>query len=206
MANNQPIYNSNDLLVRKAVAASGIVKLAVQLSKQAKRGSVDKCNQKKLEMIIAQFKCIECYGALATSAKAIFKPLGNSGADETTTLTINSVVVSNAFVISNDNNATALRIVNAINAYTSSPNYTATLVGNEVHITSVTKGSIPNGYAVDYTSVTGSVTRSIVNFYGGQAGVATTANCLSEDEMHKIFDNIADVTGCGYAPVGYKYE
>lgn len=206
MANNQPIYNSNDLLVRKAVAASGLVKLAVKLSKQARRGSTEFCLQKKFEIAIAKFKCIECYGAIEVSAVGIFRPLGNSGADETSTLTINSIVVSNSFIIDNDNAATAQRAANAINNLVSTPNYNAVAIGSEVHITAVDEGSTPNGYTITYSAVTGNVTEEYVGFRGGQDGVSSTTNCLSEDEMHSIFDYIADVTDCGYAPIGYDYE
>ena len=203
---NQPIYNSNDLLVRKAVAASGIVKLAVQLSKQARRGSLDHCLQKKLEMIISQFQCIECYGALAVKAFGIFKPGGNSGADETSTLTVNSVVISDSFTIDNDNAATATRAALAINNLTSTPNYTAVVVGSEVVITADDAGTTPNGYTITYTSVTGAVSESYIGFANGQEGLATGVNCLTEDQMHTIFNNKADVTECGYEPAGYKYS
>jgi len=205
MSTNLPTYNANDLFVRRAVAASGIVKLAVVLAKQARTGSVDIAKQKLLEMCTSQFEYIRSYQILKASASSLFTPTGNTGADETTTLTINGVVVSDTFTVTSDNLVTATNLVNAMNSYTSTPEYTPVLVGSEVHITAVTPGTGSNGYLPIYTSVSGNVTNAASYFQGGQDGVLESNNLVTEATLEEILNNISEITGCGYAPLGTVY-
>mgnify|MGYP003144539766 CR=1 FL=1 len=207
---NLPIYNTNDLLVRKAIAASGIVKKAVGLSKHSKAGSVDINEQKALEMAIAQFEIIKNYKILATSSIGIITPLGNSGIDISTTIVMNgaggTIIASSPFIISSNNLTTATNIVNAINGLESGPNFTAVLVGEEVHIMSVDKSSTYNGYSISYNTSVPEVTYSAVSLYGGQDGVEEEDNNITETTLEALFNNIFNITGCGYAPIGTKYR
>jgi len=201
---NLPIYNTDDLNVRKAVAASGIVKKAVGLAKHSKAGSVNIKEQKALEMAVLQFEIIKDYKILATSAIGIITPLGNSGADTTTTILINGSVASDPFVVSSNNLTTATNIVNAINNLDNE--YTAVLVGNEVHITSTIKGSSYNNYRVEYNLTVPGVTFSAIDLFGGQDGIEEEDNNITETTLEALFNNIFNITGCGYAPLGTKYR
>ncbi len=58
---NLPAYREIDFIVRRAVAASGIVKIAVSSARHARMGSVDINKQKALELAVSQFECIKCY-------------------------------------------------------------------------------------------------------------------------------------------------
>ena len=203
--NNQPIYNQNDYTVRFAVAASGAVKLAVDIAKGVRAGSADVCSTRKLEMVLCQLNCIRGYKVLQTSAKGIFKPLSNTGADITTELTINGIVVSSPFLFTNTLETTIENTVKAVNEFTSIPNYTATTVGDEVHITADTKGQASNGLVIDLSVNPTEVTFSTTYLFGGQDGVDPEDNILSEEQLHNIFTNIADTTECGYAPLGTTY-
>lgn len=75
---------------------------------------------------------------------------GTAGAgNEITTIVIDSVQLFTAPVAHTGNNATtAAAVASAINAYTSTPDYTATSNGQTVVITAVTPGSSINGKAI----------------------------------------------------------
>jgi len=201
------VYNSNDLLVRRVVAANGIVQLALQAVSNARAGSLDSCKQKMLELAIAQFECIKCHKELALPAMGIFKPLGNSELEEKelATLSVNGIVISNNFVFANNKITTSQNIVKAIESFTSIPEYSAVVVGDEVHIQSILKGVLSNGYSITINSASATLTHEFTHFFGGQEGVTPGDNVLSDALMDKIFNNIAEITGCGYAPLGTNY-
>ena len=203
--NNLTTYNSNDLLVRKAVAQGGLVKLAVRAVTNARAGSLDICKQRILEMAIAQYEYIKCHSPIKTSAMGVFKPLGNTGVDISTTLSVNGVIISDTFIFTSNKITTATNIAKAIESFTSVPEYTATVVGDEVRIQSVLLGTISNGYSITLDATPVEVTYEFIHFFGGQEGVLTEENRVSEAIMDKIFNNIAEVTGCGYAPLGTNY-
>ena len=203
--NNLPIYTSNDLKVRRAVAASGIVRLAADLAKQARRGTLDLCKQRKLEMAVCQFQCLLNYTQLATKAKGYFKPL-TSTSDLTTSLSVNGVVISDPFVFTNDKETTANNIVKAIESFTSNPEYTAKVInGKDVEITASIAGKSSNGYSMSISPTSPTTTFSFVHLYDGQDGVNPEDNILTEAQVEKIFNNISEITGCGYAPLGTNY-
>ena len=203
--NNLPIYNTNDLTVRTAIASCGVVGLAVDLAKHARAGSVNIAEQKALEMAVAQLEIVRGYNILATYARGVFKPLTNTGSPLSTTLTINGLTASGSFLITSDNTATSERIVNAINGTVTVPNYSAELVGPEVHITAEDIGSTPNGYDISYTGVPGSITSTFIHFYGGQDGALPDDNHIDEETLEALFNNISNITGVMYAPLGTKY-
>tara|TARA_R110000744_G_scaffold102085_1_gene196432 strand:+ start:72 stop:695 length:624 start_codon:yes stop_codon:yes gene_type:complete len=203
---NLPTYNSEDLLVRTLIAASGIVKVAVNLAKHARAGSVNIAEQKALEMAVSQFELLRTYKILATSALGVFKPLTNTGSTVINTLLINSVVASGNFAIVADKTATSENIAMAINETDTVPNYTAVVVGDEVHITAATKGTASNGYDIVYSLVPGTVTSEFIHFFGAQDGAAEEDNLITEDTLEALFNNISNITGCGYAPLGTKYK
>lgn len=77
---------------------------------------------------------------------------GTHGSSQLSTLLINGVAIIGAavtYTTSNENTATL--IAAAINAHTSSPNYTAVASGATVTISAATAGSAPNGFAISYT-------------------------------------------------------
>lgn len=72
-----------------------------------------------------------------------------SAPSQLTDITIDGVsILSEAVDWTTSHEATAAAIGEAINAYASAPDYTATVVGDKVNILSVATGIAPNGYAV----------------------------------------------------------
>lgn len=202
----RPTYNSNDFIVRRAVAAGGIVKIAVDAAIKARQGSLDIAKQRLLEMAVSQFECIKNYLILETNAMGIFKPLNNTGVDATAVISVNGIVISNGFIFTSDKVTTSENIVKAIDGYTSVPEYSATVVGDEVHITAITGGASSNGYDIALVATPVGVTYEFVHFYGGQDGAQEDDNLVTEVQLEAIFSNIAEITGCGYAPLGTKYD
>jgi len=203
---NNNTYTKEDLFVRKAVAGKGISIFAGKIAVNTSRGSVDINKQKALELAIAQFECIKCYKAIQTQARAIFRPTNTALRDRLNTLSINGIIVSLEFMITSNNLDTARNIVNAINDFDSTPNYSAELIGNEVHIKANQYGSIVNTYNIVYTNMDVETLFTTTGFFCGQDGIKKEDNILSEAQLEQIFNNISQITGCGYAPLGTKYR
>jgi hypothetical protein len=91
-------------------------------------------------------------------------------------ITVNGVqIMSGSVVFVGSLSATATAVAANINAYSSTPDYTAVAVGPVITITSVTTGMASNGYAV-VASVT-TVTATSTNMAGGSdALIASDAN------------------------------
>jgi hypothetical protein len=69
-------------------------------------------------------------------------------------LTVNGVsIIGSAIDWTTNNATTAAAIADSINAYASTPDYTATVVGNKVNLLAVDAGTAPNGFAVAFTLV-----------------------------------------------------
>ena len=206
MENNLPIYNSNDLIVRKAIAISGLTSYGGKLADKARAGATVVKEQKLFEMGMAQIKCIMPYKALATTSKGIFKPLDNIGIPILDTLLINGIEASNPFEFSNSNLDTAANLTEAINSYISIPDYKASLIGKEVVIESINKGKDSNGYSMELALSPIELIFSAIDFNGGQDGVSEEDNNLTEPELNEVFNNISHITGVGYAPLGTNYK
>lgn len=91
------------------------------------------------------------------------------GVDRITSVTVNGVNILGAAVDHTGNdNTTATAVAAQINAFTSSPNYTAVAVGNQVNISPLAgTGSTPNGFVVN-VNVGGTVTvANLINMAGG---------------------------------------
>jgi len=207
-----PIYNINDLSVRKYVAASGLVKKAVELAKHARTGSVPVLEQRCLEMAISQFECIRYYKVVETKAIGIFKPISNltpgliPAAPSSTNLRVNGVIISDLFLFEDDRTVTSTRAAIAINNFTSAPDYSAEVIGDEVHIKAKDAGNTPNGYVISLGTIAVSVVYEFIHFFGGQQGVSEDDNVVTPQQLENIFSNIAEITNCGYAPLGTKYK
>jgi len=95
---------------------------------------------------------------------------GGAAADTFTALTVNGVDVLGATVSHTGNNGTtATALANQINAYTSSPNYTASAAGATITITALSSaGSTPNGFVISGTATGGASLGGAVNMSGGQ--------------------------------------
>lgn len=197
------VYNQNDIDVRTAVAAWGLACKASEIAKRARFGSPNALEEKKLQMCIAQLDWIRHYKILSNAASAIINITADGATDVASHLLVDGVQISNTFLYTTDGSTTAQLIADAVNDYTSTPEYTAVARGTNVEITTVTKDSSKNGLAV--TQSGGDVTFTSEYFHGGQNGVEAEDNYLSEDKLSCLFDNIAEFTKCGYAPVGYKY-
>lgn len=108
-------------------------------------------------------------GTAATGSFQVTDGTSNAG-DNVRTVTVNGVRLwSDVTTIphTGDNNTTAANVASAINAFTSTPNYTASASTNTVTITADDKGTSANGFVVAAT-VDGQVTvGSIVNMSGG---------------------------------------
>jgi hypothetical protein len=75
----------------------------------------------------------------------------NATSSKLKTMQINGVsVIDSEILWSTDNSTTAGLIAAEINSYSSSPEYTATAVGNQINVISSATGTTPNGYAVSF--------------------------------------------------------
>jgi hypothetical protein len=198
------IYTADDITVRTAVAACALACKASEMATKLRFGSNSAEEQKKLEVCIAQLNCVRNYQAVETTATGIINVTADGGTDADTTITINGVTATGSFRYTTDDDTTAGVIATAFAAITSTPNYTAVASGSNVIITPDTAGSTPNGYQV--LAVGGDVTITAEYLHGGQDGVSSTSNHITEVQLDHIFNNIAKFTGCCYAPLGTKYK
>lgn len=113
----------------------------------------------------------------AVAATASFEVTGGSastGLNRITSITVDSVALTAGAVKHTGNNeTTALAVANAINSFTSSPNYTAVNAGAVVTITAATTGTGPNGFVLD-VSVGGNFTVGSVSNMAGGANASTS--------------------------------
>lgn len=120
-------------------------------------------------------------GTAATGSFTISAGTANPG-DNIRTITVNSVsLISTAVAHTGNNATTATNVANAINAATTTPNYTASASGAVVTITSVTIGIAVNGFAVAVQTDGAAGVSSINNMSGGVDNAVTniTVNGIS---------------------------
>lgn len=87
-------------------------------------------------------------------ARASFTVVSGGATSELTTLFVNGVsIMSGAVTWTTSNENTADLIAAAINGATSSPDYEATAVGDQVNIIAATAGAGSNGFAVSFVSI-----------------------------------------------------
>lgn len=85
-------------------------------------------------------------------ATATIQVTGGQSGDTLSNLNVNGVAITNGPIVHTGNNGTtAQAIANAINAFTSNPDYTATASSSVVTITAATPGESENGKAVNGT-------------------------------------------------------
>jgi hypothetical protein len=90
-------------------------------------------------------------------------------------ITVNGVTITSSVVNFNTNLATtATNVASNINAYTSTPNYTATANGAVITITASTAGAGANGFVV--VANTSTITTTTTNMAGGQNAYTFNAN------------------------------
>jgi len=197
-------YNSQDLEVRTAVAACAIGCLGSNLAKASRYGSLGYCDMKNFEIAVEQMNIIRTFELIELPSSSTITILADGATDVASTITVNSVTISDAVLFTTDATETATLIAAAINNLSSTPDFTATSTGARVTITSVLKDSSSNGDAV--AIVGGDFTASLPFMNGGQTGVDAVDNIITEDQLEHMFNNIAELTGCCYAPLGYAYE
>lgn len=106
-------------------------------------------------------------GTAATGSFTISAGTANPG-DNIRTITVNSVsMISTAVAHTGNNATTATNVANAINAATTTPNYTASASGAVITITSATIGIAVNGFAVAVQTDGAAGVSSINNMSGG---------------------------------------
>jgi hypothetical protein len=89
-------------------------------------------------------------------ARASFRVVGGTGSSQLTDLKVNGVTIIGATVTwATSNENTAALIAAEITSDTSSPEYTATSVGDTVNIVASTAGAAPNGFGVAFTVASG---------------------------------------------------
>lgn len=112
-------------------------------------------------------------------ARASFDVTGGnaSSPSQITALTVNGVaIIGSAVSWTTDNATTATAVANAINAHTSTPEYTATAVGTRVNIIAAAgTGTTPNGFTVTATLTAGFTISptSGITMSGGSAAADT---------------------------------
>lgn len=134
----------------------------------------------------------------AATAKFTFQVTGGSyttGTNKISTITVNSVTITSAAVDWTGSNAGLARaIAENINAYTSSPDYTATVTDDRVTIAAATAGTGSNGLAVAITAAGDVTVSAATGELTGGASVSTevkqvtnanypTEGCSSIDTM-----------------------
>lgn len=139
-------------------------------------------------------------GALtaAKAASASFEVTGgtNNIANQITNITINGVVIFNGTAITHtgDNATTAAAIASAINAFTSSPDYTAVATGQLVTVTAVTTGTAINGQSIIRTVTGNFTTTGTAVMAGGAVAVASSLSALYVDGVAIINAPVAWAT------------
>lgn len=120
-------------------------------------------------------------GTAATGSFTVSAGTANPG-DNIRTITVNSVdLISTAVAHTGNNSTTATNVVTAINAATTSPNYTASSSGAVITITSVDIGVAVNGFALAVTTDGAAGVSSINAMAGGVDNAVTniTVNGIS---------------------------
>lgn len=121
----------------------------------------------------------------ATPAQASFDITGGSASTPLNRITYVRVdgvdITQGAVAHTGNNETTALAVANAINAFTSTPNYTAVSEGVKVIITAATPGSGSNGFTLD-VGLSGNVTvGGITNMAGGVDASVSELSDLTVD-------------------------
>ena len=119
-------------------------------------------------------------GTAATGSFQVTDGTSNAG-DNIRTVTVNGVRLwSDVTTVAHtgDNSTTAANVASAINAFTSTPNYTASASTNTVTITAADKGTGPNGFVVAAT-VDGQVT--VGNESNMSGGVSNSISNVTVD-------------------------
>ena len=100
-------------------------------------------------------------------------------------ITVNGVqIMSGAVAFNTDLATTASDVAANINAFTSSPNYTAVVVGDTITITDTVGGNGANGFAVvSSTTTMGSVD---TNMSGGGLGILKTGDVPFDDDAEIV--------------------
>ena len=127
----------------------------------------------------------------ATAAFGSFEVTGgtsNPGVNEIQDITIDGVsIISSTDIDHTGNNATtAAAIASAINSHTSSPDYSATSVGQQVIVTATTTGTGVNGKAIVVTAAGNVTVGNFVNMAGGAAASTSTLTDLKVDGISII--------------------
>lgn len=120
-------------------------------------------------------------GTAATGSFTVSAGTANPG-DNIRTVTVNSVnLIPTAVAHTGNNSTTATNIATAINAATTSPNYTASASGAVITITSATVGVSVNGFVVAATTDGAAGVSSVTNMSGGVDNAITniTVNGVS---------------------------
>jgi hypothetical protein len=122
----------------------------------------------------------------AIAATGSFEVTGGTvgGGNQISSVTIDGVNVLGAAVAHTGNNATTAAAVAAqINSYSSSPEYTATSIGQTVRITAAVAGTTPNGKAV--VPVVGG-TATVGNISNMAGGAATTTSRATDIKINGV--------------------
>ncbi len=108
--------------------------------------------------------------------RAAFQVTGGTGSSTLTNLTVNGVEILGGTVTWTDSNSvTAALIAAQINSYTSTPDYTATSVGDVVNIIASTAGAASNGFAIVPTVASGFALTPSTGALADGADVGTTS-------------------------------
>lgn len=115
-----------------------------------------------------------------TAAEGSVELTGGS-AGSVDSITVNAVTItSGAESYDTDLDTTASNVADNINAHTSTPNYTASASGATITITSVTKGTAVNTYAVVSTTTT--ITSTDTNMAGATADIEDSSDTPFADK------------------------
>lgn len=117
---------------------------------------------------------------------------GSLGVNGISALTVNGVAIISASVDhTGSNTTTATAVANAINSYSSSPDYTASALGNVVTITAATTGTGPNGYVVSITVGGDATVGSIANMGGGAAAASSALTDMTVNGVSVIGSTVS---------------
>lgn len=125
----------------------------------------------------------------AVAAHGSFDVTGGTvgGGNQITDIKINGIsLISAPVAYATDNATTAAAVASAINTYTSSPDYMASAVGNQVVVTAAVAGTAPNGFPIVVTVGGTATVGNLVAMSGGAAAQVSTLADLKIDGVSVI--------------------
>lgn len=189
-------FTEDDIEVRLANAKCCAGNLAYKTANAFKYGlSTSKCLLKQLELLEIYIEALCKYQALINEETVSTGTIIITGGTGSTVRgKINGVIISEYTAIDVDPKITASNLNDGINSFeqtTGLPTYTSTVQDVTLTISaSRGTGSEPNGYQTTLEPTAGTVIYTTTDFSEGENEVTEKDNCITEEEMQDLFEQI----------------